>query len=755
MIGIVVVSHSARLAEGVCELAAQMGRDQVRLAPAGGTADPQNPIGTDAFKVLAAIESVYSEDGVLVFVDLGSAVLSAETALEFLDEAKRLHVRLSPAPVVQGAVAAAAQASAGASLDEILRPTPAQSPKTKAAEHREVTVANPLGLHARPAARLIHIARRFQSRVTIENLTNPVGPSDAASLNALLGLAARAGHQLRLRAEGPDAGDALAAIAADIESRDLSGAVASAGIAIGPLARLHPAAIPHDNTTIDDPAAEHQRLLAAVLEARDETRALYDWARAHAGLHEAAIFDAQALLLEDAALLDAASRLVLEQRSNAAFAWQEAARTHSHAADVADVSARVLRRLTGLAPVATQLTQPAILTAHDLTPSQVRDLDPEFVLGVCLETGSAAAHSTILARAIGIPVVTGLGATLAAVEEGTIVALDGESGAIWISPDAALTQSLQTRREQWLAHRRDAQSGRYRPAATRDGRRIKVFANISSVAEAAEAVEQGADGVGVLRTEFLFLNRPTAPGEAEQAEAYRAIAGSLEGRPLVIRTLDVGGDKGLPYVDIGEEANPFLGWRGIRVTLGRPDLFHTQLRAILRTAADYPVSLLLPMVSSLEEVRATRAILRDLNAPVDLPLGVMIEVPAAVAIAPELAREASFFSIGSNDLIQYLMAADRTNPRVASLADPLQPAVLRTIRQAVAAARTAGIDATLCGELAADPRATAILIGMDLDEFSVSPPLIPELKRAIADITIPEAQAAAGPLLSPSSEPRP
>jgi len=266
--------------------------------------------------------------------------------------------------------------------------------------------------------------------------------------------------------------------------------------------------------------------------------------------------------------------------------------------------------------------------------------------------------------------------------------------------------------------------------------------------------------VGVLRTEFLFLGRTAAPGEEEQVAAYRAIAQSLGGRPLIIRTLDAGGDKSLPYVEIGEEANPFLGWRGIRVTLGRRDLFRTQIRAVLRTGAGQSVGLLLPMVTVLDELRETKALIQDVEAELDregaaflrdIQVGVMIEVPAAVAIAGELAREASFFSIGSNDLIQYCMAADRTNPRVASLADGLQPAVLRMIRQAVEAARAAGIEVTLCGELAADTLATPLLIGLGMDEFSVSAALIPQLKQAIGRWSVAEAEAIAREALAMDS----
>ncbi|HEY2013404.1 MAG TPA: phosphoenolpyruvate--protein phosphotransferase [Bryobacteraceae bacterium] len=791
MIGIVVVSHSARLAEGVCELAAQVAQGKVLLAPAGGTDDPQNPIGTDAFRVMQAIESVYSPDGVLVFMDLGSAVLSAETALELLDEDKRAHVRLCSAPVVEGAISAASLAAAGAAIEEILRemraaPQAAPAPPTGPVDERLVTITNRLGLHARPAAQLLRLVRRFQSRVTIENVSHPAGPFEANGIHGILSLGARQGHQLRLRAEGPDAPRALAELEAFIQSgsgdreerrepappgiqapgaRALAGIAASAGIAIAPLFRLRPAHIRYDAREVEDPEAQRERLLAAIRAAQDETRTLYDWAARNATGDEAAIFDAQSLFLEDPALLDAASQMVLDRRVNAEFAWQESSARiaaeiralddpylRARVADVEDIAARVLRRLSGGATLPLHLQQPSILAAHDLTPSQVQEFDPALVLGLCLESGSASSHSVILARALGIPVVAGLGPSLSALPEGTIVALDGERGTVWISPDSNEVEALNRGRAQWLDGRRKAGLDRHRPAATRDGRAIKVLANISGVAEAADAVSFGAEGVGVLRTEFLFLHRTSAPGEEEQVAAYRAIAQALGGRPLIVRTLDVGGDKSLPYVDIGEEANPFLGWRGIRITLGRRDLFRTQLRAILRAGADHAVSLLLPMVASLDELRETKTILREVEAELhseavpfrkNIAVGVMIEVPAAVALAPELAREAAFFSIGSNDLIQYSMAADRTNSRVAALADSFQPAVLRMIRQAVEAGRSAGIDVTLCGELAADPLATPLLLGMGLAEFSVSAALVPGLKQAIARWTIPEAEAIA------------
>lgn len=766
MIGLVIVSHSARLAEGVCELAAQMAQGKVRLAPAGGTDDPQSPIGTDAVKVLAAIESVYDPDGVILLADLGSAVLSAETALELLDEPRRARVRLSPASLVEGAVAAAALAAAGAGLDEVLQGAWAArtAPPADAAE-RLVTIGHPIGLHARPAAQLVRLARGFGAAVTIENLSHPAPPADAAAIQAVLALGARQGHQLRLR--GPRA--AIDAIASFLETggdsgaavhENLAGQPASAGVAIGPLYRLKPAPVVVPEEEAQDPEAELRRLDTALEAARAETRSLYDWTRAHIGKNEAGIFDAQLLFLEDPALVDRAQELIRDHRATAARAWQAAsaesiaelealndAYLRARAADVADVAARLLRVLTGSTAAAALPPVPSIVAARDLTPSEVKTLDPAVVLGICLEAGSPTAHSVILARAMGIPAVVGLGPGIAAIQDGTVIAIDGKRGQTWIAPTADQLREIETRRQAWQEATRAAREARRRPAITADGRRLRVFANVGAVAEAADALACGADGVGVLRTEFLFLNRAEAPSEDEQYAAYRAIADVLGDRPLIVRTLDAGGDKSLPYLAIGAEPNPFLGWRGIRLTLGSPALLRTQLRAIVRAAAHRNVEVLFPMVSSLAEFREARAALREaeteLGVATPLRAGVMIEVPAAVAIADQLAREAAFFSIGTNDLAQYTMAADRTNARVAALVDALDPAVLRMVRQTVDAARAAQIPATLCGELAADPLATPLLIGLGLEEFSVSPPLIGALKRAIAQTESSAATALA------------
>jgi len=809
MIGFVIVSHSAKLAEGVCELAGQAAQGKVRLAAAGGTADTTNPIGTDSLKVLQAIESVYSEDGVLVLMDLGSAVLSAQTALDLLPEEKRGRVRLCPAPLVEGAVTAVSQAAAGAGLEEILReaqialeakaaqlsagqaePKPAAEPERSEPWHDAlVTVTNPLGLHARPAAQLIRLARRFHTKITIENLSAAAGPFDAASINGVLSLGARQGHQLRLRAQGAEARKALTQLTTFIASGcgeskiaeiapapvtpppaqaapgELMGIPASAGIAIGPLVKLRPSAVKAAPRMVDNPDAEWQRLQTAIRAAQEETRALNEWAKAHAGEYEAGIFDAQLLFLEDPSLIASASHSILTDRFNAGFAWQSAAGNlaerlqaladpylRARAADVADVTARVVERLTGVRNAMPLLRQPSILAAQGLAPSEVKEFDPSMVLAVCLEAGSATEHSVILLRAMAIPVVVGLGPGLPAIEDGTTVAVDGQQGRVWISPDADRAREIEKRREAWLRARSAAQQKRQKPAATRDGHRIHVLANLKSVDEVSEALDCGAEGVGLLRTEFLFLGREATPSEEEQLIAYRTVWEAVGSRPLVIRTLDIGGDKPVPYLEIGGEANPQLGWRGIRVMLDRRDLFRTQLRAILRAGCGHSVDLMFPMISSLAELREAKAVLSEVEAELerdgipfqkDRKVGIMIEVPAAVAVADQLAREASFFSIGSNDLVQYVMAADRTNSRVAPLADPFQPAVLRMLRDTIQAGRRAGIGVCLCGELAADTLATPVLIGMGLEEFSVSAKLIPELKQAVALWTFPEAEAIA------------
>lgn len=823
MVGIVIVSHSATLAAGVKELAEQMVQGKVSLATAGGIDDADNPIGTDPIKVQQAIESVYSDDGVLVLMDLGSAVLSAEMALEFLTPQVRDNVRLVAAPLVEGALAAAVQASVGGSLaqvavealgalavkaeqlgDEALPEEMAQAEEAvEGALSLTLTVQNRMGLHARPAAQFVGAASRFRSDIRIAKGGNS---ANAKSINQVARLSVRQGDEVQITAVGDDARAALAAIeelagrnfgeengaaaetavptqTAEIQPKSaaertpsgaLRGIPVSPGIAVGGAFIYRPQMPPVPDTLTDDPWAAWQRLQTAVSAALAELDALQRRAEKQIGAADAAIFEAHQLFLQDPDLQQRARALIFDQQQNEVAAWHTAfsetaaafealenATMRARAADVTDVGNRVLRRLLDVALPSLALDEPAVLIAVDLSPSDTAQLDPQQVLGICTELGGATSHSAILARALAIPAVVGVGAGLTAVSPGQVIALDGEAGVIWTDPDAEQLAELRQARQAWLEARQAVKSAAQQPAVTRDGRRIEVAANIGGPQDTAVALEYGAEGVGLFRTEFLFLDRTTAPDEAEQLAAYRQAAQAMGERPLIIRTLDVGGDKPLPYLDLGEEENPFLGWRGIRFCLDTPQVFKPQLRAILRAGvaedgALYNVKIMFPMVGSLEEVKQARALLAEAQQELhdegvafnpQMEVGIMIEVPSAVAIADQLAREVDFFSIGTNDLTQYVMAADRGNAKVAGLAQALQPAVLRMIRMTVEAAHDAGIWVGMCGELAGNALAAPLLLGLGLDELSMSAPSIPAVKEAVRALTLPDAEKIAEAVL--------
>ncbi|MEH2434410.1 MAG: phosphoenolpyruvate--protein phosphotransferase [Nostoc sp.] len=837
MIGIVIVSHSKQLALGVRELAAQMVQGQVSIAVAAGIEDPDNPLGTDPIQVYEAIASVFSDDGVLVLMDLGSALLSAEMAIEFLPEAQQQKVHLCEAPLVEGAIAAVVAAAAGRDIHQVMaeargallakatqlgvvsRPlslvTPTTNVESSTREIR-VIVSNRLGLHARPAAQFVTTAARFQSQILVQNLTKNTELVRGDSINQVTTLGVRQGHELLITATGSDADEALTALQGlfannfgeaalsccsnkeglpNPEGEDnialnsppalhhevtpathgeLSGIAASAGVAIAPVVHYQPTHISITEYHVDDPDIEWQRVQAAIHTARQEIQAVFSQASLQIGDAEAAIFDAQLLFLEDPVLLEAAKERIFEHHINAEAAWQavvdevatsyrtlEDSYLQERVDDVVDVGQRVLRLLSGNAPVNLHLEQPAILVATDLTPSDTARLDPTKVLGICTTSGSAISHSAIIARTLGIPAVLGVDAQVLHLADGTLMALDGESGKAWVEPESHILDLLAAKQSAWQTAQQEARATAHQPAITRDGRQVSVFANIGSISDVQVAVANGAEGVGLLRTEFLYLDRTSAPTEEEQLEVYQAIAQVLDNRPLIIRTLDVGGDKPLPYLRVGfPEANPFLGWRGIRFCLDRVDLFKTQLRAILRASVGHQIKIMLPMIASVTEVRAAKVILGEVQTELNqagiffdaaMKVGIMVEVPAAVAIADQLAAEVDFFSIGTNDLSQYVMASDRTNPRVANLVDALNPAVLRMVQQTIQAAHAAGISVGLCGELAADTLATPILLGLGLDELSVNPQSIPGVKQAIARFSIVESEAIVASALQQDS----
>lgn len=849
MVGLVIVSHSARLAEGVRELAEQMTQGRVPLAVAGGIDDAENPIGTDAMKVMAAIDAVYSDDGVVILMDLGSALLSAETALDFLPDEQRAHVFLSKAPLVEGTMAAAVQAMVGAPVAMVLaeaesalaakreqlggKPEPAASstePPVAAETGRQIVlqVRNRLGLHARPAARFVATAGRFAADVRIIRGDRA---ANAKSINQVATLGVRQGDEIIVTATGPDAVAVLAALQdladdnfgdRDLEQHSVSsrpvdqsgqysvgsrsvdqsqpletdplntdllntdllttdplpGIPASPGVAVGPAVLYQPRLPEVVARHVADPAAEWLRLQEAADAARSEIDALHRQAIEQVGRSEAAIFEAHRLFLSDPTTLDAAREMIFAESMNAEAAWQRETNAlaatfagmedeymRARAADIEDISQRVLRRLMGVEPPSLDFAEPSVLIATDLTPSDTARLDPKRVLAICTELGGATGHSAILARALGIPAVVGLGHNIRQVAEEQRVAVDGDSGTLWLNPDEALLAKFAQRRDAWQEAQRQAKVVGQAAAVTRDGHRVEIAANIGGPNDVGPALEYGAEGVGLFRTEFLFMGRQEAPTEAEQLQAYRHAAQLMGDRPLIIRTLDVGGDKPLPYLDLGEEANPFLGWRAIRFCLERPDIFMSQLRAILQAGVNADgsrsgVRIMFPMIGSPPELREAKGMLEragdELRAEGKafndrMEVGIMIEVPSAVMVADQLAREVDFFSIGTNDLTQYVMAADRGNARVAGLASAFQPAVLRMIRDAAEAAHAAGIRIGMCGELAGNPPATPVLLGLGLDELSMSAPAIPAVKEAVRRLTMDEARHIAERALAADS----
>ncbi|MBI5956888.1 MAG: phosphoenolpyruvate--protein phosphotransferase, partial [Chloroflexi bacterium] len=411
---------------------------------------------------------------------------------------------------------------------------------------------------------------------------------------------------------------------------------------------------------------------------------------------------------------------------------------------------RLIRLLTGWRPPSlSSLTRASIIVASDLKPSDTAQLDPKQVLGLATAAGSATSHTAILARGLGLPAVVGLGETVVDLAEGTNMILDGFTGQLLVDPDPNMLSEYRVRQAASEQRRAAALAGVGEPAVTRDGHRVEVAANIGDEAGARLAVVNGAEAVGLLRTEFLYLDRSNPPSEDEQVAAYTAIANALEGRPLIIRTLDIGGDKPALYLDLPEELNPFLGWRAIRFCLARPDVFKTQLRAILRAAQGRNIKVMFPMIATLDEIRQAKALLTEAGAELTaqgtphatrIETGIMVEVPAAAVAADLLAPEVNFFSLGTNDLVQYTLAADRTNPRVAPLADPFNPAVLRLIKQVIDAGHAVGKWVGMCGEMAGMPQAIPILLGLGLDEFSMTPAAIPEAKALIRRLSFTEAR---------------
>ena len=639
------------------------------------------------------------------------------------------------------------------------------------------------GLHARPAALIRKTAQGFSSQSQLH-----FGDKTAAcdSLIGLMGLGIGEGDEVRVSCRGKDGEAALQALVAALsvaiheehhtpvaatprrantEANVLQGVCAAPGLVCGPLFRLAGIELPEDTDThnVDE---QLQRLDVALEQVRGEIRNTLELARQRKNVEEEEIFAAHLALLEDPTLLDAASATI-EQGSAATHAWRDAIQAQcavllalgkplfaERANDLRDLQQRVLRALLGEA-WHFELPAGAIVSAHELTPSDLLQLSAQQAAGICMAEGGATSHVAILARGKGLPCLVALGNEVLDVPQGQRVVLDAANGRLELAPSEARHAEVHQIRETQKLRRQQQQVQARQSANTTDGVTVEVAANVASSAEAQVAFDNGADGVGLLRTEFLFVDRRTAPDEQEQRQAYQAVLDAMGDKSVIIRTIDVGGDKQLDYLPLPVEANPVLGLRGIRMAQVRPELLDQQLRALLQVTPLARCRILLPMVSEVDELLQIRQRLDELCAELELTqrpeLGVMIEVPAAALMAEQLAEHADFLSIGTNDLSQYTLAMDRDHAGLAARVDALHPALLRLIAQTCAGAAKHGRWVGVCGALASDPLATPVLVGLGVTELSVSPPQIGEIKDRVRHLDAAQCRQLSLGLLDLSS----
>ncbi|MFZ5795313.1 MAG: phosphoenolpyruvate--protein phosphotransferase, partial [Pseudomonadota bacterium] len=635
-----------------------------------------------------------------------------------------------------------------------------------ATESRILRIDLPHGIHARPAARIAARARDFRATIT---LGKDARVASALSPTGLLALGIGHGDTITLAAQGSDGTAALDALVAlisggmdeapapaapppiaprnaDVPEGALVGVTAAPGLAIGPV--RHHRAIDPEVLPMGSGVAQEQAAFTAAHAAlaAEMTRQA---ATAHGPTR--AILEAHAALLDDPALIDA-TRAGIARGESAGFAWRAAIRpqadalraggdTHlaERADDLRDLERQLLAHLLGVATSTQLYPAGTILIAEDLMPSDLIG-SAEGLAGLCIAKGGPTSHVAILAASMGLPALVAIGPDVLDIADNTRVILDASNGLLHTAPSATHLAEAEAAQAKAAARRASALARAGTPCHTADGTRIEVVANLGSAAEAAPAVANGAEGCGLLRTEFLFLERDTAPTVAEQAAEYQAIADALEGRPLIVRLLDIGGDKPAPYLPIAGEENPALGLRGIRVGLAHPALLEEQLRAILSVQPTGQCKIMLPMVAQIEELRRVRALLDRLCAELGITrpvqLGIMVETPAAAVTADLLAREADFLSVGTNDLTQYTLAMDRANPAVASALDGLHPAVLRLIGETCRGGAAHGRWTGVCGGLASDPLAVPILLGLGVTELSTAPVMVPTIKALVSDVTL-------------------
>ena len=806
MISLVVVSHSRALAEAAVTLALEMA--PLDGAPHVGVAAglDEQTLGTDAAAVAEAIsaaDAASAGEGVVVLLDLGSAVLSAEMALELVSPEVAARAVLTPAPLVEGLVAAVVAAAAGLEAAAVAReaesglvakrahlgaeeapsdaPPEGPEPDEPWPHAAELPVLAEHGLHARPAARLVARVASVApgTAVRVRNLTLGRGPVDALSLSGVATLDAQQGHVLLAEARGSlaeetlaglvrlaeegfgdlagDTGDQLAVASSPVALEDEPG-VAGSGLeaAVGPVVR--PAAeIDVDAIPGKDAETEHRRWAEAVDIAVARLGELAATTRVSLGAGAAEVFEAHAALLRDPALTAEVERR-LGTGAGAPRAWQQvveetAARferlvdpyQRERAQDVRSVGDRVLRILTGVEEA--DAVGEGILVVDELDPALAISLDARAVRGVITLRGGATGHGVLVATARGVPVLTGV-ERLRGVTPGTVVAFDVRSGRVEVDPPAAVLAEFGRLLELRGESRSRAMAEAHTPAVTTDGVAVPVRANVTSVGTARLAAQAGAEGSGLVRTEALFGQHRQAPTVAEQAEAFASIAEALAPHPVTLRTWDVGGDKPLPFIPAREEVNPFLGVRGIRAFREDRTLLVEQLEAVCRAARNHRLQVMFPMVTTRQDVELGLEALEEavrrtgVSRPAGLRVGIMVEVPAAALRVRDLVPGLDFVSIGSNDLSQYLLAAERGSAAVEPWADPLEPAVLQVVRD-VCRALSGSLRVSVCGTMAADPEVAGLLVGLGAAELSASPASAAAVKERLRAGSLADYRALA------------
>jgi phosphoenolpyruvate-protein phosphotransferase/dihydroxyacetone kinase phosphotransfer subunit len=795
MVGLVLVSHSRSLAEAAVDLIRRTAGPNLSIVCSGGVGDHREELGTDAIEIQEAIASVYSEDGVLVLMDMGSAILSAETARDLLDPELQEKVVLTSAPLVEGGIAAGIQAQLGASIADAAKAAresllpkqdhvqdsteqetqPAVTPA--GAEILDVTIENEHGLHLRPAATLIKTLAGFPGEVLIENRSAGRGPVAAKSLVDVTRLQIRQGDSVRFSISSATPQPLIASILSMVanqfgesshhhpraaeESVKTRVFGVSRGIAVGRPLFLSsmPARIPtYKPQTDSDVTSEISRLHSALHASADEFNSRLSRLRTSLRPSDLEIFEAQRMILEDPTILQEVEQKIRKDHLNSATAWHMVLAHHAADQEKADdpyfraraADIREVERI-GLSQMVDTKDSPGfpdkpftdaqILVCDELTPSLAEKVHRLGISGVIQLQGGTTSHGAILARALNLPAIGGAQSLQEKIRSSETVAINGAEGSLWIDPPSNILTGLISARQLEHSQLEEALLQSKSAAVTKDGASILVAANAGSAQDILNAQRYGAQSIGLFRSEFLFQHFNHEPDEEEQLNAYRDALG-IDGNALLVtvRLLDVGGDKPLKFLRSQNEANPFLGVRGTRLLFANPGFFRTHLSVLLRLAGSIPLQLLVPMVTDVSEILGLKRLLDEVAHELrnnqiphrwPIPLGIMIETPAAALLVDRFLPHVDFVSIGTNDLTQYVLCAERGNASLSAFSDSLHPAVVRICGRVIQKATENGIKASVCGEMASDPEAIPILLGLGLREFSVAAAAIPGTKSLI------------------------